>query len=59
VLRTFLTATQIMQISENLKEPYATLVPFLYVTGLRIGEAAAVKWSDFTGTALGFPQIRR
>jgi integrase len=30
-----------------LDEPYATLVLFLAVTGLRIGEAIAIKWSDF------------
>ncbi len=34
-------------IAGKLKEPYATLVLFMAATGLRIGEALAVKWTDF------------
>ena len=37
---------------EKLSEPHATLVLFLAVTGLRIGEAIAIKWSDFEGDVL-------
>jgi len=36
----------------TLQEPYATLVLFLAVTGLRIGEAIGIKWSDFEGDVL-------
>ena len=32
------------------------LVLFLAVTGLRIGEAIAVKWSDFEGDVLKYPE---
>jgi integrase len=35
-----------------LEEPYATFVLFLAVTGLRIGEAIAIKRSDFEGDVL-------
>lgn len=52
VRRTFLSAEQVVQISSKLKEPYATLVLFLYATGLRVGEAAGTKWTDFTGNVL-------
>lgn len=52
VHRTCLTATQVVEISGKLTDPYATLVLFLYATGLRIGEAVAVKWSDFSGNVL-------
>jgi integrase len=36
----------------KLKEPYATLVLFLAATGLRIGEALAMKWTDFRDNVL-------
>jgi integrase len=52
VARTVLTPNQIGGIVQELEEPYATLVLFLATTGLRIGEAIAVKWSDFDGTLL-------
>ncbi|MEO8736637.1 MAG: site-specific integrase [Edaphobacter sp.] len=52
VIRTVLTPAQVIGISERLQEPYATLVLFLAVTGLRIGEAIGVKWSDFEGDVL-------
>ena len=47
-----LTREQVEAIAGRLKEPYATLVWFLSVTGLRIGEAVAIKWSDFDGNIL-------
>jgi hypothetical protein len=43
VTRTILTAGQMNAIAEKLKEPYATLILFLVATGLRIGEAIAIK----------------
>jgi integrase len=52
IVRTILKPEDVLAISEKLKEPYATLVLFLSVTGLRIGEAVAVKWSDFEGDIL-------
>ena len=52
VTRTVLTAEQVNAIAERLKEPYATLVLFLAATGLRIGEALAIKWSDFRNNVL-------
>lgn len=39
-------------IASKLQEPYATLVLFLAASGLRIGEAIAVKWSDFSDNVL-------
>ena len=52
VTRTVLTAEQVNAIAGKLKEPYATLVLFLAATGLRIGEALAMKWTDFTDGVL-------
>jgi integrase len=52
VKRRVLTTDEVIAIVRGLHEPYATLVLFLYVTGLRIGEAAAIKWSDFDGDLL-------
>jgi len=52
VHRRVLSPSQTTSIAENLSEPYATLVLFLAVTGLRIGEAIAIKWSDFEGDVL-------
>lgn len=52
VKRTVLSFEQISAIASRLKEPYATLVLFLAATGLRIGEAIAVKWSDFDKNVL-------
>ena len=49
VARTVLTPGQVMDLVARLQEPYATLVLFLAVSGLRIGEAIALKWSDFEG----------
>lgn len=47
-----LTTEQMIAIAGKVKEPYSTLVLFLAVTGLRIGEAIGVKWSDFEGDVL-------
>lgn len=52
VLRTVLTWEQVLALAGKLEEPYATLVLFLAVTGLRIGEAIAVKPSDFMENTL-------
>lgn len=52
VVRTVLKPEQVIAIAEKLEEPYSTLVLFLAVTGLRIGEAIAIKDSDFDGTML-------
>jgi len=49
VIRTVLTWEQILALVARLKEPYTTLVLFLAVSGLRIGEAIAVKRSSFSG----------
>ena len=52
IIRTVLRAEQVKAIAAKLPEPYATLILFLAVTGLRIGEAVAVKWADFDGEVL-------
>ena len=52
VTRTVLTSEQVTAIAGKLEEPYATLVLFLAASGLRIGEAIAIKWSDFEGNVL-------
>lgn len=39
-----LTWAQVCQLSNALPEPIATLVPFLALTGLRIGEAMGLRW---------------
>jgi integrase len=52
ITRTVLTPEQVTAISSKLKEPYATLILFLAVTGLRIGEAVGVQWADFDGEVL-------
>ena len=52
VTRTVLTPQQVIALANRLPEPYATLVLFLASSGLRIGEAIAIKWSDFEGNVL-------
>lgn len=52
VMRTILTPPQVSAIAEKLEEPYASLVLFFSASGLRIGEAIALKWSDFDGEVL-------
>jgi integrase len=52
VQRNVLAAEQVDAIARKLEEPYATLVLLLFVTGLRIGEAAALKLIDLQGNVL-------
>jgi integrase len=52
IKRTILKPEQVVAIASSLREPYATLVLFLAVTGLRIGEAVAIKWTDIDGDVL-------
>jgi integrase len=52
IVRTVLKPDQVVAIAQRLQEPYATLVLFLAITGLRIGEAIGIKWSDFEGDVL-------
>jgi integrase len=56
VKRTILTSQQVAAIASRLDEPYSTLVIFLAATGLRVGEAVGIKWSDFEGDTV---HIRR
>jgi integrase len=52
VKRTALRPEQVYALVVKLKEPYSTLVLFLYVTGLRIGEALALRWQDLAGNVI-------
>lgn len=52
VIRAVLTPEQTIAIAPKLSEPYSTLVLFLAVTGLRVGEAVGIKASDFDGDVL-------
>jgi excisionase family DNA binding protein len=52
VKRTILTPQQVIAIAARLEEPYSTLILFLAVTGLRVGEAVGIKWADFEGDTL-------
>jgi integrase len=52
IVRTVLKPDQVVAIAQRLPEPYATLVLFLAITGLRIGEAIGIKWWDFEGDVL-------
>jgi integrase len=52
VTRHYLAAAQIFALADMLPEPYATLVLFIAATGVRIGEAAAIKASDFDGDVI-------
>jgi integrase len=52
VIRTVLTWEQILALAAKLPEPYATLVLFLAISGLRIGEAIAVRRSSFADNTL-------
>jgi integrase len=47
IQRRVLSPDQVRGIAGRLQEPYASLALFLYVSGLRIGEAIAIQWSDF------------
>ena len=50
--RTILTCEQVASLVVHVPEPISTLVLFLAVTGVRIGEAVGIKWSDFDGDVL-------
>jgi integrase len=52
IVRNVLTPEQVTTIASKLEEPYSTLVLFLAVTGLRIGEAVGIQWNDFDGEVL-------
>lgn len=52
VIRNVLSPEQTVAIAEKLHEPYSTLVLFLAVTGLRVGEAVGIQWGDFEGEML-------
>jgi len=46
VARHVISHADVVRLSEALPEPYATLVIFLFATGMRISEAAGLMWSD-------------
>lgn len=52
ITRCSLTPTQLLALAESLDEPFSTLVLFLAATGLRIGEAAGLRWSDLQDNVL-------
>jgi integrase len=52
IKRTILKPEETIAIANKLDEPYATLILFLAVSGLRISEAIGIKWSDFEGDVL-------
>jgi integrase len=56
IVRTVLKPEQVVSIAQRLREPYSTLVLFLAVTGLRIGEAIGIKWADFEKDVLHVPR---
>lgn len=52
ITRNVLATEQVTAIASKLEEPYSTLVLFLAVTGLRIGEAIGIQWNDMDGEVL-------
>lgn len=52
ITRNVLAPEQVTAIASKLEEPYSTLVLFLAITGLRIGEAVGIQWKDFDGEVL-------
>ena len=52
ITRSALTPVQVTEFVGSLAEPYATLVLLLSTTGLRIGECAALRWTDLVGDVL-------
>ena len=52
VQRRVLASSEVVALVSRLTEPYATLVLFLYSTGLRIGEAIAVRHEDLEAGGL-------
>jgi integrase len=47
-----LTPEQVVSLVERVPEPIATLILFVAITGVRIGEAVGIKWGDFEGDVL-------
>jgi len=47
-----ITTEQVQLLVQRLPEPIATLVLFIAITGVRVGEAVGIKWSDFDGDVL-------
>jgi integrase len=47
-----ITTEQVASFVAHVPEPVATLILFVAVTGVRIGEAVGIKWSDFDGDVL-------
>ncbi len=54
----FLTADELLALEEAMPEPWSLLVPFLADVGLRIGEAAGLRWAD-VDTWAGTVQVRQ
>ena len=50
--RPHITAEQVASLVARVPEPAATLILFIAITGVRIGEAVGIKWSDFDGDVL-------
>jgi integrase len=50
--RPHITAGQVASLVARMPEPTATLILFIAITGIRIGEAVGIKWSDFDGDVL-------
>lgn len=53
----FLTPDELLVLEEAMPDAYKVLIPFLADTGLRIGEAAGLRWRDVDLTA-GTVQVR-
>lgn len=43
---------QVASLVARVPEPIATLILFIASTGVRVGEAVGIKWSDFEGDVL-------
>lgn len=52
ITRNVLAPADVMRLANALEEPVSTLVVLLYSTGLRIGEAAGLRWSDLEDQVL-------
>jgi len=51
-VRPNITAEQVGLLVARVPEPIATLILFIAATGVRVGEAVGIKWSDFEGDVL-------